>query len=1012
MKKLIDKFIHQLIKIDNVTVSFGSYRFRVFVLSGLILSIIIVCLLGRFTLEQNKKRVLTGVGENLKAVVATANERLNLWVEQRTSLVDLLGRDPELVEITKRLLAVPVNREALLASSELQEARDFFKNNDKIFANIGFFIISPDHISIGSMRDTNIGIRNLISSQRPDLLKRAFQGEVMFVPPIQSDVALVATSKSGGSKNQSTKFFIGPIRDYNGEIIAAMTLRIDPTKDFSQVLQVYGMLQTGETYAFNQYGELLSESRFTDQLRRIGLIDENQGSALNVQIRDPGVNMVEGYHSELERSQQPFTRMVASTLQLKEQVEIGEYSGHSEIEIDVEGYRDYRGVPVFGAWLWNAELRFGIATEIDSKEALATYYMTRLTIFIVLGFTLILSVIGTLFVLIVGERTSKALIAARDNLEDKVKERTAELENAHESIKQSGKKFRAIFDQTVQLMAVLDTKGNLLEANRAALKLAGTEESCVVGKPFWQGPWWRHSEEAQHAIQESIQQAANGEFIQFETTHPLPDGTECNIDFTLTPVTDEEGKIIFLLPMGHDITERKQKEKLQQLNLKISQSLTESNVLQKMLQSCAESMVNSLRSVLVRIWIYNEHDAKLELQASAGIHTHIDGDHGLIPIGQGKVGKIAQQRCVFRSNDIANDPLIANPEWIIKQRLTGYAGIPLIFEEKLVGVLVLFARRALDDDDINSLESACHNISVAIDRKKAEERLVSRENQFRNLIESAPDAMVIVNDQGTINMVNGQTERLFGYDRAEIVGQKIEFLIPERFRKDHVGMRDSYIHHPILLPIGSGKDFYALTKDGREVSIEISLSPIKTDDGLLVISTLRDVTERKRMEKELSNERERLQEILDTSPVGVAITIDGVVRFLNHRMVQITNLHVGCLVEKSYVNPDDRHRLIEMFKESGVIHDYEAQLYGPNQEIRDLMCTFMNTEYEGEIGILGWAVDITELKKTENELREKFDELARFRNMAVGREHKMIELKKEINELLVNNGLPEKYKIH
>ncbi len=165
--------------------------------------------------------------------------RLNFWVEKRISFLKLLGRDPELVTLSKRLLAVKPDRESLLASDALRDTRAFFKTNKDIFSNIGFFIINSDDISIGSMRDTNIGISNLISLQRPDLLRRAFAGEVLFVPPIESDVPLGKEPQADGARNPSTKFFMGPIREPSGQIIAVMTLRVDPAQDFSQLLTAF-----------------------------------------------------------------------------------------------------------------------------------------------------------------------------------------------------------------------------------------------------------------------------------------------------------------------------------------------------------------------------------------------------------------------------------------------------------------------------------------------------------------------------------------------------------------------------------------------------------------------------------------------------------------------------------------------------------------------------------------------------------------------------------------------------
>jgi ABC-type amino acid transport substrate-binding protein len=242
------------VKKEHIAVSFGSRWFRGLVLAGLSIFIIIVCLLGWFTLEKNKENILEDIAENLTGILNTADDRINLWVEQRTSYLKLLGRDPELVTLTKRLLAVKPDRESLLASDVLQETRAFFKTNKDIFANIGFFIINTDDISIGSRRDTNIGTPNLISLQRPDLLRRAFEGEVLFVPPIESDVPLVNGLKADGARNPTTKFFIGPIRDPNEQIIAIMTLRVDPSEDFSRVLTSFETRKSFETYAFNENG--------------------------------------------------------------------------------------------------------------------------------------------------------------------------------------------------------------------------------------------------------------------------------------------------------------------------------------------------------------------------------------------------------------------------------------------------------------------------------------------------------------------------------------------------------------------------------------------------------------------------------------------------------------------------------------------------------------------------------------------------------------------------------------
>jgi PAS domain S-box-containing protein len=310
-----------------------------------------------------------------------------------------------------------------------------------------------------------------------------------------------------------------------------------------------------------------------------------------------------------------------------------------------------------------------------------------------------------------------------------------------------------------------------------------------------------------------------------------------------------------------------------------------------------------------------------------------------------------------------------------------------------------------------------HFVAVKQDtteRKAADEALRASEEKSRLLLESVGEGIFGVDLAGKVAFINPAANRILGYESDDLIGQDVHAKIHHSHAdgssypkeacpmyRSHVDGTDHHVTNEVLW-----------RKDGTQFPVEYTSMPLKKGGRVVgAVVTFMDIAERKKMETALLAERERLQKILDTSPVGVGISTEGVVRFANPRFTELFDLKEGQSSLDTYVNPDDREFIATELERSGIVRDFEVQAYGRNREIRDTLATFISTEYEGQTGILAWLVDLSGLKEAERELKAKFDELARFRRLAIGREQKMIELKKEINDTLKECGFPEKYKI-
>ena len=170
----------------------------------------------------------------------------------------------------------------------------------------------------------------------------------------------------------------------------------------------------------------------------------------------------------------------------------------------------------------------------------------------------------------------------------------------------------------------------------------------------------------------------------------------------------------------HDLEQR---HRVSALTADVGLALTRSDDLRMVLQQCAEAVVSRLDAAFARIWTLNDAEHVLDLQASAGIYTHLDGPHGRVPVGHFKIGMIAQERRPHLTNAVIGDPRVSDQAWAAREGMVAFAGYPLMIGDDLVGVLAMFARHPLGPPDHAALESVAHGIALALARWRVMDRL-------------------------------------------------------------------------------------------------------------------------------------------------------------------------------------------------------------------------------------------------------------------------------------------------
>jgi PAS domain S-box-containing protein len=323
-------------------------------------------------------------------------------------------------------------------------------------------------------------------------------------------------------------------------------------------------------------------------------------------------------------------------------------------------------------------------------------------------------------------------------------------------------------------------------------------------------------------------------------------------------------------------------------------ALTQEGTLRHILQRCTAALVNHLDAAFARIWVLDPEDNCLELQASAGMYTHIDGAHRRIRVGDYKIGRIAQKGKPHLTNEVLDDPEISNPEWAKQEGMVAFAGYPLIVEQQVVGVMAIFARFPLSEVTLNAMAAVADQIAIGINRKQAEEALRVSQQQLKSILSSLQDAVWSLSPEEDFGIVYVSPGVEWVYHRP--IGEFLEnprlwweVIHPEdrpKVEREWQAIREGKsiawsLEYRIVLPHGEVRSVL----DRAHAIFDPTGTPLRVD------SIVTDITERQRYEAALERERQHLRQIITHAPVAMAM-LDTEMCYLAYSNQWVTDYHL------------------------------------------------------------------------------------------------------------------------
>ena len=571
----------------------------------------------------------------------------------------------------------------------------------------------------------------------------------------------------------------------------------------------------------------------------------------------------------------------------------------------------------------------------------------------------------------------------------------AGFERAAEAVRSSEAWLSTTLSSLGDAVIATDEHGRVKFLNPVAQGLTGWPQAEARGRPMAE-VFPIINEHTREPAEDPVEKVIREGTIVGLANHTLlvrRDGHETPIDDSAAPIEDERGAVAGVVLVFRDITGRRRQDalideqrRLAEFGRDVGLVLTESPDLATMARRCSEEAVRHLDGAFARIWAVDEPGEVLELLASAGLYTHVDGPHARVPVGQFKIGAIARDRRPHLTNSVVGDPRVPAQDWAREQGMVAFAGYPLVVDDRMVGVWAMFARHELSEATLRAMESVARGIAVGIERHQAEAKLRREREWLQVTLASIGDAVIATDGEGRVRFLNAVASGLTGWSPEEAAGRpigRVFHIVNEQTREPAEDPVERVIREGGV--VGLANHTVVIARDGTETPIEDSAAPIKDGQGEVigVVMVFQDATARRRHESALGESERRFRTLAESIPqLAWMARPDGHIDWYNRRWYEYT----GTTPEemegwgwRKVHDPEALPAVLERWQGSiatGEPFDMVFPLRGADGQFRPFLTRVMPVrDEEGRVAQwFGTNTDIADRQKIEDELKAARDE--------------------------------------